>query len=221
MRLLYHYPLCPFSRQIRILLEDLQLEYTLVKEEYWLRPHSLLKLNPASTVPVLKEPQGLVAHDIYAILEYLHDSHNIFDSSFTIEDKARIRTMIAWCNNKFFREVTKIYVDEKIIRLLTRKGSPRTDFMRVARTNLDQHIKYFTKQLQKYGYLCNTNLTIADIALASHISVLDYFGLVNWARYPELKEWYIIIKSRPSFRKLLRDYIPGFTPAPHYAELDF
>lgn len=221
MRLLYHYPLCPFSRQVRILLDDLQLEYTLVKEEYWLRPHSLLKLNPAATVPVLKDANDLIVTDISAILEYLNDEYKIFDTNLSSKERAKIRIMLSWCNQKFFREVTKIYVDEKIIRLLTRQGSPRTDYLRMAKNNLEKHITYFTTQLKKYGYIAHTSLTVADIALAAHISILDYFGLINWARYPELKEWYLIIKSRPSFRKLLQDYIPGFTPAFHYAELDF
>jgi glutathione S-transferase len=29
------------------------------------------------------------------------------------------------------------------------------------------------------------------------------------------------VKSRPSFRPLLADHIPGLKPPPHYADLDF
>jgi glutathione S-transferase len=36
-----------------------------------------------------------------------------------------------------------------------------------------------------------------------------------------MAEWYMRIKSRPSFRLLLLDRVPGQPPALHYAELDF
>jgi glutathione S-transferase len=35
------------------------------------------------------------------------------------------------------------------------------------------------------------------------------------------REWYQRIKSRPSFRVLLSDTIPGMAPSAHYANLDF
>lgn len=220
MRLLYHYPLCPFSRQVRILLDDTQLEYSMVKEDYWQRPPALLKLNPAAELPILQDEAGIHIVDIYAILEYLQDKYHIYGTN-NINEKAEIRRMISWCNHKFYREVTKIYVDEKIVRLMKRQGSPRTDYLRLAKSNLQHHLLYFSKQLAKFGYLCHPTLSVADKVAAAHLSVIDYFGAVDWEKYPELKEWYLIIKSRPSFRKLLQDYIPGFAPASHYTELDF
>jgi glutathione S-transferase len=53
------------------------------------------------------------------------------------------------------------------------------------------------------------------------LSALDYYGEIPWAEYPQLTDWYTRIKSRPSFRPLLSDKIPGQPPVPHYAELDF
>jgi glutathione S-transferase len=51
--------------------------------------------------------------------------------------------------------------------------------------------------------------------------VLDFIGDIDWAKFPPAKEWYVRIKSRPSFRSLLSDRIAGMTPPGHYAELDF
>ena len=64
-------------------------------------------------------------------------------------------------------------------------------------------------------------LAHADLALAAHLSALDYYGEVPWTDYPPVTEWYIRMKSRPSFRPLLADRVPGQPPVPHYAELDF
>jgi glutathione S-transferase len=44
---------------------------------------------------------------------------------------------------------------------------------------------------------------------------------VPWDDHEPAKEWYARIKSRPSFRPLLSDHIPGAPPPKHYADLDF
>ena len=51
--------------------------------------------------------------------------------------------------------------------------------------------------------------------------MLDYFGEIAWRIYPALKTWYMRLKSRPSFRPLLADRLPGMAPVEHYADLDF
>ena len=56
---------------------------------------------------------------------------------------------------------------------------------------------------------------------AAQFSTLDYLGEVPWPEHPQAKAWYSRVKSRPSFRALLADKIPGFSPPPHYADLDF
>ena len=64
-------------------------------------------------------------------------------------------------------------------------------------------------------------MTLADFAAAAHFSALDYISDVDWTRSENLKDWYAKIKSRPAFRSLLADQIPGFPPPAHYADLDF
>ena len=43
----------------------------------------------------------------------------------------------------------------------------------------------------------------------------------EWEKHEPAKNWYARIKSRPSFRPILQDYIPGIPPAKHYKNLDF
>ena len=64
-------------------------------------------------------------------------------------------------------------------------------------------------------------VTLADFAAASHISVLDYFDEAPWAQFAAVKDWYAKVKSRPCFRTLLADQVPGFPQPAHYADLDF
>jgi|GEM_PF-6507357 len=68
MQILYHYPLCPFSRQVRLALKELNVTFSLVKEDYWLRSAQLLKFSPSGELPILVEPFDIVIAGIYPIV---------------------------------------------------------------------------------------------------------------------------------------------------------
>lgn len=222
MRKLYHYPICPLSRQVRVYLKELDVQFTMVKEDYWLRDREFLSLNQAGTIPILQEASTLIIAGIYPITEYLHEKYpnfNFIDED--IDIKCEIRRLLSWFNEKFYREVTKIIIDEKVVRSFCQLGGPRTDFLRAAKNNLSHHLSYMSNLFEKRSFIASNSLSCADIAAACHISVLDYFGEINWDKWLSIRHWYAIIKSRPSFRSLLHDQIPGFTPPPCYADLDF
>jgi glutathione S-transferase len=220
MKTLYHFPLCPFSRQVRVLLKEKDLAFTLTREDYWLRSKDLLSLNPAGELPILVKDAKKIA-GIYPIIEYLSEVYKPCFIDFPAVEKAEVRRIIFWFNNKFYREVTKYILDEKMIRLFINAGSPRSELLRNAKDNLTKHLKYFNKLLEEREYIALPNLSLADFVAASHLSVLDFFDEVPWDQNPTLKYWYSLIKSRPSFRPLLLDRIPGFNPPKHYTDLDF
>ena len=64
-------------------------------------------------------------------------------------------------------------------------------------------------------------MSFADLAAAAHLSVVDYIGDVPWAENEAAKAWYARVKSRPSFRPLLADTVPGVPASATYADLDF
>lgn len=222
MKKLYHYPICPLSRQVRVYLKELDIPFTMVKEDYWLKRKEFLKINPAGNLPVLEEPTGLVVCGIYPITEYFNEKYPNF--SFMPEDRelrADIRRLVFWFNDKFFREVTRVLISEKVERLMLNFGGPRTEFIRIAKTNLATHMTYLSGLLERSSFVGSDSLTCADIAASCQLSVLDYFGEIYWDNWPVIRDWYAVLKSRPSFRPLLQDLIPGFTPSPYYADLDF
>jgi glutathione S-transferase len=84
------------------------------------------------------------------------------------------------------------------------------------------HLDYMTYLLEQHSWLAGKRLSMADLTAASHLSCLDYLGDVPWDDYPAVRDWYAVMKSRPGFRGLLADHLPGFpAPPPHYADLDF
>jgi glutathione S-transferase len=86
---------------------------------------------------------------------------------------------------------------------------------------LKSHLALIGVAAERRGYLAAKECTLGDLAVAAHLSALDYFGEVPWVDFPNAAEWYLRMKSRPSFRTLLSDRVPGQPPAPNYAELDF
>ena len=51
--------------------------------------------------------------------------------------------------------------------------------------------------------------------------MLDYFADVPWEHNKDAKEWYALVKSRPSFRDILQDRVSSIRPAAHYDNPDF
>ena len=116
-------------------------------------------------------------------------------------------------------------VDEKITRRFLPRdlggGPPDTEAVRIGMHNVGYHLDYISFLVERRNWLAGDMLTVADLAAAAHLSSVDYLGNVPWADFPEAKEWYARIKSRPSFRALLADHVAGMPAASHYANLDF
>jgi glutathione S-transferase len=87
--------------------------------------------------------------------------------------------------------------------------------------NLKIHLEYICYLLSQRDWLAGQELSLADITAAAHLSCLDYTGDVVWREWPDAREWYAKLKSRPSFRSLLSDHLAGLRPASHYTDLDF
>jgi len=222
MRSLYHFPLCPFSRKVRILLAEKGLSFELINENYWKRRKAFARLNPAMQVPVLIEPSGLIVPDSYSICEYLEERYTeIRLLGRSLEENIEIRRLSSWFDNKFYNEVDKYLLNEKVMRYLTGNGEPCSDAIRAGKINIIPHMEYFKYLTRNDKWLTGDRLTLADITASAHLSVLDFLGEVPWDNYPEVKEWYAQIKSRPSFRPILADRVVGYSPPVYYADLDF
>ena len=72
---LYQFPLCPFSRKVRLLLGEKGVGYEPVRESPWLRRDEFLDMNPAGQTPALELDNGAYVSEITAICEYLEEKH--------------------------------------------------------------------------------------------------------------------------------------------------
>lgn len=222
MRILYHHWLSPLARKVRLVVHEKRLEPEERIQADWNRDEDFLILNPAGQVPVLVEPDGRTFADAAAITEYLEEAYP--EPALLPRDtagRAEARRLVGWFDGKFNAEVTAPLVGEKLMKRMLGGDSPDSRSIRAGRTNIHTHLGYVAWLTERRKWLAGEQMTIADLAAAAHLSLIDYCGDVPWDDHPFAKDWYARIKSRPSFRPLLRDVIPG-VPAPrHYADLDF
>jgi glutathione S-transferase len=218
---LYHQPLCPFSRKIRLVLREKNLAAELIEVEPWQRAPDFLRLNPAAEVPVLLDGD-LVVIDSSAIADYLNEVHP--EPELIGRGQAQrneTRRLVAWFDVKFRREVTDLLWGEKLLRRLKRSGVPSSDALRAGAANIRGHLAYIGYLYEDRRWLAGDDLSLADLAAAAHLSVLDYLGDVPWEASAGARDWYAKVKSRPSFRPLLMDRLTGLKPPVHYDDLDF
>jgi glutathione S-transferase len=221
MTRLYHHPLSPFSRKVRLALAEKRIEVELVEERYWEQDPDFLRRNPAGQVPVLKM-NGRTLADSGAICEWLEETMPQ-PPLLPREPDARYeaRRLVAWFDGKFHAEVTAKLMGERVLKKLKGGGVPDSAAVKAGARDIKVHLAYMTQILETRRWLAGPDLTLADFAAAAQLSCLDYVSDVPWDRYETVKDWYATIKSRPAFRSLLADQVPGFRPAAHYADLDF
>ncbi len=221
MNRLYHFPLSPFSRKVRLSLAEKKIEVELVEERYWEKDGDFLRRNPAGKVPVLKMG-GRTMADSTAICEYLEDAHPspaLLPSN--AEGRYEARRLAAWFDDKFHAEVTAKLLGERVFRKVMGTGYPDSTNVKEGARAIKFHLDYMAQLLDQRRWLAGNDLTLADFAAAAQLSCLDYISDVDWNRSEVVKDWYAKIKSRPAFRSLLADQVPGFPQPAHYADLDF
>jgi glutathione S-transferase len=230
MLTLFHHGFCPHSRFVRLALGEYGLAHRLVEERPWERRHEFLAMNPAATLPVLVEEGFPPIPEERIIAEYLDETrgselgeHRLLPRE--LHARVEVRRLLTWFSDKFFTEVSGPLTTERVLKRQMSKahggGSPDTDAIRAALSNIRYHLAYVGWLVQTRDWLAGERLSYADLAAAAHLSSIDYLGDVPWSENEAAKNWYARVKSRPSFRPLLVDTHAGIPPSKTYADLDF
>lgn len=220
---LYQFPLCPFSRKVRLLLAEKGVQHELVRESPWLRRDEFADLNPSGQTPVLvEESRGIVLIDSKAICEYFEETVDRAPMiPGTAPNRAEVRRLVAWFDEKLHFEVVAPIMDERMLKRLVSSEAPDTKVLREAMRTSNAHLDYIDYLLDHRRWLAGPVLSLADLAAAAQLSVADYLGGLDWRGHKQSKDWYSVMKSRPSFRSLLSDRMEVIAPTPHYDKVDF
>jgi glutathione S-transferase len=220
---LYQFPLCPFSRKVRLLLAEKGVAYDLVRESPWEMRDEFLDMNPAGTTPVMVSAErGTTLIDSQAICEYFEETVDQFPliSGFAAA-RAEIRRLVTWFDQIFFGDVVAPLLHERMKKRILHRASPDSGTLREAMKRANQHMDYVDYLLDHRSWIGGGAMSLADVAAAAHLSVADYLGGIDWEGHQPTKRWYAGIKSRPSFRPLLSERMGILTPPSHYDQPDF
>ncbi len=221
MAKLYHVPLSPFCRKVRLSLAEKRIECELVEERYWEPSPDFLRRNPAGKVPILRIDDKTLTES-GAICEYLEEAYpQVSLLPKTADARFEVRRLVSWFDDKFHHEVTSKLVYERVNKKLMKQGYPDSKNVKAGARAIKFHLDYMAWLLERRKWLAGEQMSLADFAAAAHISCLDYSSDVDWNRSEVVKDWYAKIKSRPAFRSILADQVPGFPQSAHYSDLDF
>lgn len=221
MVLLIHHSTSPQSRKARLIMAEKKMLFVLQEEEPWNLSERTKQINPAQDLPILVFDGNVISGN-YAITEYLEESNPQYKLlPDTPKERADVRKIMEWFDTKFHNEVYKYIVAEKVIKRFHLKEAPNSKILKAGLNNLKYHMEYVEFLSDRYKYLAGNELTLADLTVAAHLSILDYLGDIPWDEYKNAKLWYAKIKSRPSFRDILKDNIRGIHPSSNYTNLDF
>ena len=221
MVLLIHHPVSPHARKIRLQMSEKKMLFILREEEPWNLSDDVYKLNPAGELPIFLN-DGMVICGNYAISEYLEEVSKEVSLIFgDVKQKAEIRRLCEWFDIKFYQEVYRNLVFEKVHKRFAKGSAPDSKILKAGLNNLNFHMEYTDWLLERRKWLAGDEISLADLSAAANFSILDYLGDVPWDEFKNTKVWYSKMKSRPSFKDILKDNIRGILPAKHYINLDF
>lgn len=213
MRRLTHHLLSPPSRFTRLLIAEKRLSCDLASPD-----------DQTTHLPVFVDLDGTRAQGLWAIVDHLEGTYP--EHPLLPEDAAargESLRFLDWAMGPLLDGTVRRIVYEKASPRFTGAAVQRTPDMvviRAGREALRTALAVIGTAGETHGYLANRECSLGDLAVAANLSALDYFGEVPWAEFPAAGEWYVRVKSRPAFRTLLSDRVPGQPPVAHYAELD-
>jgi glutathione S-transferase len=214
MRRLIHVMLSPSCRLARLMVGEKRIACDPVLAE-----------DVKQSLPVFVDMDDTRAEGLWAILDHLEQNYP--DHPLAPADDAARRACLRWVDwalGPFHEKITQRIVYEKAAPRYTGAGfsrAPDMNVIRAGREELKAALAAIGTAAETNGNLACRETTLGDLAVAAPLSSLDYFGEVPWSDFPAASEWYVRMKSRPAFRSLLLDRVPGQPPVAHYTELDF
>ena len=141
---LYQFPLCPFSRKVRLTMAEKGIAVELVRVSPWLDDDDFADLTPQKQTPVLVEAsKGIVLIDSTAIAEYFEETVDRAPMiPGTAPNRAEIRRLVSWFDIKLYHDAVAPLMHERMLKRLITREPPDAQALRRAMTAIDSHLDY-------------------------------------------------------------------------------
>jgi len=153
MRVLYHFPLDPASRQARIALTEAKLKFKLEMVNPWAPEEDFLKLCAEAMPPALSDITSngaILIVGARAICEYMVDSAP--KSRLMPDDaaeRAEARRLCDWLDMKFTDDVHAYIMHERVEKVMMPTEPPHPPTLRAGREAMHRHFEYLTWLLEQ------------------------------------------------------------------------
>ncbi len=224
MLTLYHTAFDPFSRKVRMMLWELGIDFDTQEFELFCDRSIVRQFNPSGELPVLiieETGQSFCGHYVITeMVEEIIEAESLIGTQQNYAMRAEVRRLMYWFDTFFYTEVTQNLFGQKLINPNSNvRVNP--SIIRAGYKNIRRHFDYMQWLLDRNVWLAGSHLSMADISAAVQISLIDYVEDLAWNEYQRVKNWYQVVKSRPSFQQFLSERIPSYSPSANYAKLDF
>ncbi len=189
---LYEFALSGNCHKIRLMLSLLGLDYQSVAvngSELQQKSVEFLAMNPFGQVPVLKD-DDVVIRDSQAILVYLAKKYE--NGQWLPNDAAALADVVAWLSTAAYE------VALGPIRLRLHYKFGRDINIEESRKISIKLLDVLEARLEKYLYLSNDQVTIADIAVYPYIALAPE-GKIDLSPYPAVLAWLTCIQALPGY----------------------
>ena len=169
MRKLHHLTLSPFCRKVRLVLAEKKLEVELIDEPVWEKRLDFIRFSPSGKVPLLKEGANVFTEST-PICEYLDESHPI-PKLIPADKKLRFETrrVTSWFDDKFYNEVTKNLLYERVYKKIFKIGQPDSGAIKEGLKKIKFHFDYLEWLLEKRNWVAGEKMSLADFLLSETV----------------------------------------------------
>lgn len=206
----YADPITVNSRKVIAGLKFLEADYTLNHIDYFQgkqKSPEYLKINPNACLPSMVD-DGFTLWESNAILQYAADKHNRTQAYPTdLKTRADVNRWLLWESSSWFPSCYVYLVENCVKPLLEEKSDPTV--LAGEEPNFRKLAGILESRLAGGEWLCGSNPTIADIAVAAPMHLHTVQGLpLN--DFPNLVRWMTEkVEKLPAWNET---YVgPGFT----------
>lgn len=190
--------------RVFLMLEELGLPYKRIPLDMRKKEHKspeFLVLNPNGKIPCLKD-QDYVIWESIAINQYLAEKYRPEMLGATPEEKGHVAQWSVWA----MTELQPPLVDLLIQMIFVPEDKRNHALIEKAKEKIPGLLHILDQALSGKDYLVANKFTVADINMASVVSILEHLHM-EIAPYKEILSWMERVNSRPAFRKFseLRD----------------
>ncbi|RED15611.1 glutathione S-transferase [Parasphingopyxis lamellibrachiae] len=188
------------SQRILWLLEELELEYEVVRyardAKTMLAPPTLKRIHPLGKSPVISVDDRVVI-ETGAIVEYLvATAGEILGAPAHIEESLRYRQFLHYAEGSMMPPLLTILV-------INRLGILGRPARKPILAMFESHLRWLESELQDRNWFAGNSFTAADVMMSFPLEAARQRAGLD-ERYPNLLTWLDSIHERPAYQRALQ-----------------